>query len=222
MKTLLAQTLTTGHCQAWKIDPNSLTSFSNDQNIEIFSSRLILPVITTEVDNVGDTNEIESKLVSKLVLQSYDCLIKDRMHALPIYVQLLSIMRKLELNQTPQPYLWQIKILSTILKMYRHIDENEFLLSVVILNSIDIGYKKRIQTIMEMHKSTVLKGDLKQFHTFDQNVLNQLAIAMNYFELPQHGVEGIRNLFELIMRLNEKGLDGGQVAKIARYLLESS
>lgn len=224
LQTLLAQTLTTEQYKAWKIEPSTLTSFSSDQNIKNFTEKFILPLAATDIDNVGNCSMLEEKIVNQLVLQSYDCLTRDRMHALPIYIQLMAFQRKLEQHQVPQSYVWQIKILTNILDLYKHVNEKDFLLSFEILNSITISYKKEIDKMFELRKFNINDrfDKVSQQHNIELNELNQLAIIWNFYDI-NHQIEKVDvtpgNILSYIVHLKREGFNCNQIAALAGYVL---
>lgn len=92
LKSMFGQTLTTEQFNSWKIDLKSLLSFSNDEVIlclirKYLKSNADRGVI---VEGAGDMTE-ENNLIQSLILQVNNCLTRDKMHALPIYVSLLMV-----------------------------------------------------------------------------------------------------------------------------------
>jgi anaphase-promoting complex subunit 1 len=88
-KSLLAQTLTSEQYTSWKISTKNLLSFSNDKNIVNFTNKLLMgpsKVATDGLDYIDDDD-----IQQNLMLEAYNCLIHDKMHALPIYISLMTV-----------------------------------------------------------------------------------------------------------------------------------
>lgn len=97
LKSLLAQTLTTEQYSCWMIDPKSLASFSHDRQAQNFT-RIFMSqraaVVESEVPKIQQPSKVardESEIEQMVTLQFYNCLTKDRIHALPIYMSLLTV-----------------------------------------------------------------------------------------------------------------------------------
>lgn len=88
LKSLLAETLTTEQYSCWKIEPKSLVSFSNDPKVQNFTNTFLRKQSSDE--NISASTE-ELEIQQIITLQFYNCLTKDRMHALPIYMNLLMV-----------------------------------------------------------------------------------------------------------------------------------
>lgn len=88
LKSLLAETLTTEQYSCWKIEPKSLVSFSNDPKVQNFTNTFLRS--QTSDDSISASTE-ELEIQQIITLQFYNCLTKDRMHALPIYMNLLMV-----------------------------------------------------------------------------------------------------------------------------------
>lgn len=215
LKTLLSQTLTEEQFKAWKINPKSLLSFSHDENIVNFTNKFIFPLTGNELHDLGVATPLEDNLVQKLILLGYNCLTKDKMHALSIYVDLIDATRDLTNSSKPQQIVWQLKIISKILEMYKHVNEDDFLLSYEILNSILVSIKLRIENLVKQ-RQTLLKEFLKTNDKMllqsikDEKELNEIVIilvfygvALNERILPQ----GAINKLQVLAHLKKVGLD---------------
>lgn len=215
LKTLLSQTLTEEQFKAWKINPKSLLHFSNDENIFNFTQKFIFPLGGSEVRDVGPASPTEDILVQKLILLAYNCLTKDKMHALSIYVNLLDATRDLRDSTTPQQFVWQLKIIAKILEIYKHVNEDDFLLSYEILSSILISIKLRIENLAK-EREAVLKEFLKTNDIMllrsiqNDKELNEIVTILVFFGialderiLPQ----GAMNKLQVLAHLKKVGLD---------------
>lgn len=212
LKTLLSQTLTEEQFIAWKIDTKSLISFSHDENIVNFTNKFIFPLLEPEVD---DAASAEETLVQKLILLAYNCLTKDKMHALSIYVDLIGATRDLNNSSNPQHFVWQLKIIAKILEMYKHVNEDDFLLSYEILSSILVCIKLRIEKLVQQTQ-TLLKEFLKTNDLMllrsvnDEKELNEIVTILTFYGislderiLPQ----GTLNKLQVLAHLKKVGLD---------------
>jgi anaphase-promoting complex subunit 1 len=75
LKSLLAQTLTTEKYSSWKVEPNSMTNFFNNSQM-VNLTKLIMK-------SGGN-----SKMCDLILLQIYDCLTRDKTHALGLYLSI--------------------------------------------------------------------------------------------------------------------------------------
>lgn len=175
----------------------------------------------------------ESMLTEKLALQSYQCLTQDKMHALKIYVQLLDFQNQLEFNQMfPQSYIWQMKILSTILDMYKHVDEQKYLLSNETLHGIIMKYTRTIETIMAAKNELikVLTENIFDLQHLSNNDLNQLAVVMNFYDLScsnnefqeMHNNTTSPNLIELGIKLKAKRMSKETITATIRCMVNKA
>lgn len=227
----MAQTLTTEQYKTWKIDPKNLLSFSYDQRIVNFTNKFIYPLSGIDTDDVGISTETEDALMQKLILQAYNCLTKDKMHALSIYIGLIEATKSIcSIGCTStMKYLWQIKIIATILEMYQHINENEFLLSNEILNSIILNFKGRIEKMFDTNrivlKDVLKKGDLVRFSSLNQPTLNELVTLITFYGIPIHsGImselkEGMNQL-QVLSLLKKSNLENETVNVIKKLVFE--
>lgn len=88
LKSLLSQTLTTEKFSSWKVEPNNLLSFSNDRlMIGLTKMMLMIPQFHLDIELKKLDNESD-ELRETLLLQAYDCLTRDKIHALGIYMAL--------------------------------------------------------------------------------------------------------------------------------------
>lgn len=88
LKSLLAQTLTTEKYSSWKVEPQNLLSFSNDR-LMVRLTKMMLVIPQFHLDNELKKKDSEAdQLRETLLLQAYDCLTRDKIHALGIYMAL--------------------------------------------------------------------------------------------------------------------------------------
>lgn len=86
LKSLLAQTLTTEKYSSWKVEPKSLLSFSNDRLMMSLTKMMLMsPMLRHAAEHKDGSAEDLRELI---MLQAYDCLTRDKMHALGIYMAL--------------------------------------------------------------------------------------------------------------------------------------
>lgn len=77
LKSLLAQTLTTEKFSSWKIEPANLMSFYNND---------LMRNLTEMMMPKNDSRDSKGNLQDAILLQIYDCLTRDKTHALGIYI----------------------------------------------------------------------------------------------------------------------------------------
>lgn len=82
---MFAQTLTTEQYTCWNIDIKTLETFSNDSYVIGFTDRFL------SEDIKGEVSESELESYQQLVLIFYNAVIKDQMHALPIYLSIANV-----------------------------------------------------------------------------------------------------------------------------------
>lgn len=88
LKSLLAQTLTTEKYSSWKVEPNNLLSFSNDRLIVNLTKMMLMVSRFQQVDELNLGDGTADDLREMVLLQAYDCLTRDKIHALGIYMAL--------------------------------------------------------------------------------------------------------------------------------------
>lgn len=93
LKSLLAQTLTADKYTSWKVEPSNLLSFSNDKLVvELTKNLLTVPHFHFVEGLVGGRlSQNEDDTRHAILLQTYDCLTRDKIHALPIYMALMNV-----------------------------------------------------------------------------------------------------------------------------------
>lgn len=84
LKSFMAQTLTTEKFSSWKVEPENLLSFSNDRQM-ISLTKMMLMVPQFHLVDVGESRD---DLREMILLQAYDCLTRDKIHVLGIYMAL--------------------------------------------------------------------------------------------------------------------------------------
>lgn len=96
LKSLLAQTLTTEQYSCWMIEPKTLSSFSNDRRSQNFTRIFMSQRNSTggsvrKIQKASKMGRDEPEIEQMVTLQFYNCLTKDKIHALPIYMSLLTV-----------------------------------------------------------------------------------------------------------------------------------
>lgn len=86
LKSMLAQTLTTDKYSCWKVEPSSLLSFSNDRLMVNLTKIMLMVPKFHLVDNLSNESSRSDELREMILLQTYDCLTRDKIHALGIYM----------------------------------------------------------------------------------------------------------------------------------------
>ena len=88
LKSLLAQTLTTEKYSSWKVEPKNLLSFSNDRLMVSLTKMMLMAPQFHLVDELNKSKGATDDLREMILLQAYDCLTRDKIHALGIYMAL--------------------------------------------------------------------------------------------------------------------------------------
>lgn len=90
LRSLFAQTLTTEQYSCWAIEPRTLLSFSNDELVANFI-RIYLEPHRPRTCSLPLPTGPELEVQQQIMLQFYNSLTQDRIHALPIYMNLLLV-----------------------------------------------------------------------------------------------------------------------------------
>lgn len=88
LKSLLTQTLTTEKFSSWKVEPKNLLSFSNDLQMVNLTKMMLMNPQFSSVDDLHGSAVTADDLKELILLQAYDCLTRDRIHALGIFMAL--------------------------------------------------------------------------------------------------------------------------------------
>lgn len=86
LKSLMTQTLTTEKYSTWKVESKSLLSFTNDRLI--FNLTKIMLVNSIELPKVEQAAGKSEEFHELILSQVYDCLVRDKIHALGIFIEL--------------------------------------------------------------------------------------------------------------------------------------
>lgn len=97
LKSLLAQTLTTEKYSSWKVEPKNLLSFSNDRSMVSLTKMMLMVPQFHLADELSKVDETADDLREMILLQAYDCLTRDKIHALGIYMALDNVRTVLHL-----------------------------------------------------------------------------------------------------------------------------
>lgn len=97
LKSFLSQTLTTEKYSSWKIEPKNLLSFSNDRLMVSLTKMMLMIPRFQLMDELKQGDESSGDLRGMILLQAYDCLTRDKIHALGIYMALDNV-SLIELN----------------------------------------------------------------------------------------------------------------------------
>lgn len=93
LKSLLAQTLTTEKYSSWKVEPKNLLSFSNDRLMMSLTKMMLMVPQFNPADELNQPDATADDLREMILLQAYDCLTRDKIHALGIYMALDNVRR---------------------------------------------------------------------------------------------------------------------------------
>lgn len=165
------------------MQPKSLLSFSNDPKVLNFINKFL----STETAATTSSDELELQQI--ITLQFYNCLTKDRMHALPIYTNLLMALRRLVTPTVPNismQDIWQFKLIDAIVRNSPH--DQQLLLSAENVRSLS----QRVASQME-HWTAEMATLLRRFlltaswpllQLQSGAELQRLAALISYYDLP--------------------------------------
>lgn len=88
LKSLLVQTLTTEKYSSWKVEPKNLLSFSNDRQMVSLTKMMLMAPQFNLSDELTKIDDPADDLREMILLQSYDSLTRDKMHALGLFMAL--------------------------------------------------------------------------------------------------------------------------------------
>lgn len=87
LKSLMTQTLTTEKYSTWKVESKSLLSFTNDRLIFSLTKMMLVSSVdlsSSDEPVFGRTEELHELILSQI----HDCLVRDKIHALGIFIEL--------------------------------------------------------------------------------------------------------------------------------------
>lgn len=87
LKSLMTQTLTTEKYSTWKVESKSLLSFTNDRLIFSLTKMMLVNSVdlsSSDEPVFGRTEELHELILSQI----HDCLVRDKIHALGIFIEL--------------------------------------------------------------------------------------------------------------------------------------
>ena len=93
LKSLLAQTLTTEKYSSWKVESKNLLSFSNDRQMVSLTKMMLMTPKFNLADELTKIDHSADDLREMVLLQAYDCLTRDKIHALGIFMALDNVSR---------------------------------------------------------------------------------------------------------------------------------
>ncbi|XP_055636412.1 anaphase-promoting complex subunit 1 isoform X2 [Toxorhynchites rutilus septentrionalis] len=155
LKSMLTQTLTTDKYTSWKIDPKSLLAFSTDQRISNLVNKFLLLSEHCSIDEVEPISTTERNIAQMLVLQTYDCLTHDKMHALPIFMDLMNLIINFDSCNNASK-LWQIRILTAIITRRKPTQESDLLVSQDMLQSLNDRVCSRMADTLKENSHLIL------------------------------------------------------------------
>ncbi|XP_055586614.1 anaphase-promoting complex subunit 1 [Uranotaenia lowii] len=207
LKSMLTQTLTTDKYNSWKIDADSLLTFSTDQRIFNLAHKLLIPLTEREGSRESATMCSEERNVRQmLVLQSYDCLTHDKMHGLSIFMDLMSYIINFN-TICGASELWQFQIIAAIVSHRKAIPESELLVSQDMLQSLVNRVNHRMEKMQQesahLLRTFILGAPVDRTITdllselCDEDRI-KLAKLITFYDLP---IKVLNN--EILKKLNE-------------------
>lgn len=225
LKTMLTETLTSEQYKTWRVNQKNLSAFfKNQQYIYSLASQLVFPARAEQIDDVGVTSRSEEAHINWLMLQTYNCLKKDRMHALSIYIGVTEALSKWEKSAAPHRFVWQIKMIAQLLESFKHINEEEFFLSYEILSALLIQFKTKIDTFATQYrdllKCLMSPGNLKTLQEVEEKILNQAFVSLLMNDVPFNRLPIPERLDEhqTILGLHQRGFSTEAIAFVQQIL----
>jgi anaphase-promoting complex subunit 1 len=86
LKSLLAQSITTDRHSCWKVEPTNLVSFYNNNLMKNLTKFMLVQPEFDLADGVDVSHLNKDRIRKWTLLQVYDCLTRDKTHALGIYI----------------------------------------------------------------------------------------------------------------------------------------
>lgn len=198
-KSLLAQTLTSEKYTAWKIEPKNLLSFSSDRFIVNFTRKILAEPKFHAVENLVNLGEDEEDVRAMVLLQAYDCLTRDKMHALPVYMAMvMSIVNAKnggKFNNATS--IWQMKIIEAVMKQLAKTPNRgskiENLMSTEIVGALLLKFSKvmdqRLDSSRFLLKSFLFEKNLNFLGDFCLESLNNFSDLIVFYNLPLNSFE---------------------------------
>ncbi|KAJ6638177.1 Anaphase-promoting complex subunit 1 [Pseudolycoriella hygida] len=179
LKSLLVQTLTSEQYSCWKIKPETLLKFSQDAKVQHFTNKFL-----RIKDNPTEVSTEECQRIQIFTLQFYNCLTKDKMHGLPLSMDLLRYLERVEAHSVSNYDLWQLKIVSLILKRCSNIT----LLSPEICKSFSRRLVTSMEQLLSQHipsmKRYLFSSNATYLQETDPRTALQIAILITFYDLP--------------------------------------
>ncbi|CRK87591.1 CLUMA_CG001388, isoform A [Clunio marinus] len=223
LKSLLVQTLTTEKYSSWKVEAENLLSFSNDRlMINLTKMMLMMPQFQID-DGFDDVSETRDDLRQMILLQAYDCLTRDKIHALGIYMSLDKIIQSINNHQYHSSNcssdIWQMKIMNELIKKQQAnngASDSSSLLSLEILNSLLMRFKMLIDKKFFERKSSIrqflMKKDLNFLQDSCFQSVNELMQLVIFYDLPLNYINETLdlsniNLFQFMFEIKKRQHD---------------
>lgn len=180
----LARTLTQSEIIPWDPAPSNIISFSSDKQIKLFCDHFL--TIESSTENNNDANE--KHLCQMLTKLTYDAVTKDKQILIPIYTSLIKCLN--DLDKSINVFnIWQLKLIQV------QVLENN--LTNLLSDEIVLALKQNVKSVLNQWANQILRTDLykylngKDFSTFNNDIVNKLAVYVTYFDLPFNSVKEI-------------------------------
>lgn len=204
LKSMYAQTLTAEQYSCWTIEPKTLVSFSNDARVQNFM-RLFLEPHQPPTEPAVSAEELEVQQL--IMLQFYNCLTQDRMHALPIYMNLLHMLRRNVGAPATAADIWQLKIIGSLLHRQRN-GTGDVLLSDEIIGSMLKRFDVHMDAALraygsQLHRLLFATSGLAALAQCDSAPrLADVAALLTFYELPLNALAALPQLQQLPKPVN--------------------
>lgn len=215
IKSIFAETLTTEDITSWKLEPKNLLSFSNDKFITNFTNKMLVIPKFHQVEGLNELSSTEEDIRQLLLMQAYDSLTRDKMHAMPMYAGLLALIGSLQSNTSNSCSIWQIKIISVLNNKYPQVrlNRSDYLLSPEIVNPILLKYQlemeKKRNEMKFLLRNFLIKKDINFLQEFCLNALEKLTDTIIFYDLPlELFTEGVKfdkiNYLDFMLAMKRK------------------
>lgn len=194
------------------------------------------PVRNLKCQCVKNTKD-ERELVQMLRMATYECVIKDKLCILPMWITFIKIMKKMRMNPTSYN-MWQMKLLMSQIDNHNQrytttrTEGEAQKIDVEPLLSLEfaISIKQRVSNETDSWELSLVPHLRKYIGLEDDSeletnelIIKRLSAFVTYYDIPKDIVqseEGVNNLnlLQCLLQLDKYNLDVNTVSKICRCI----
>lgn len=205
----LARTLTQSESVPWDPPAKAIIAFTSESTLKNFCENYLAPGNV----NVSDTEERLQQILTRI---TYDCVVKDKLIAIPIFANFLKVVRDLMVSRSTLQ-LWQLKLAlaqSSNNKLTSNLLSAETLLALKHeAISVFDGFEKDLSSLVKSY----LSGE--NFHFCNDVIGMQLSHYVLFYNLPFGiNVNNLDELFDFAVRLESNGYSSESISKILQIL----